>query len=1308
MFTGAVSASSPMMFFLSQFSRQKWLSQKRYQAIFLFEPLILLAIVYTNSYHQIFLLANNTGQQSGGLLLVRLNYGPAFWVHFAYSIGIYVYCISTLRRDFHHSGDLRRKQISILLVAASILLFGSLVSAVFLWFIQIDLLLLVYIAAALVIAYGILRFHLLDLMPVSMKTLLERLDDGILVTDHQLRIAEANTAMLEIMAKRGANLIGRSLAEVSPPLYQQVMAAMKEQRTRVDFLINGSENRKYVELHLIPLGNQGGEPAGYLINLSDITDRKQVEQVLRNRLTMEQLLADLSKNFINVLPHQMNLEIEQAVTRIGTYLHADYSYFYLFTNHSGLIRQSYLWQPELPDRLKCIIHGPAIENFPWIRTALKDGEQIHIRNRSELPSAAQSEMDFMEKCQCESLLAAPLLVGKELAGALLAASRLPNTWNEEDKRFLRLAGEILINAVTRTQSDEYVQQTTNRLKCLRSIDQTILSSQTLLEIAVVALRIMKQLIPYRQAALLSLDERRQRLVPVVSLNENGEQASVSPELLSIDPNSLGKVRLGLVNFVDDLLLLKNRLGIEDKLLAAGFVSYICSPLILRGEFAGLLVVTADRPGVFIQEHIEILGEIGYLLTIGMEKTRLIEERQETLAREERLNEIIRLISCSIDIESILDTLIRHSVELIGANAALVFLQATGSSGSAPTCRLYRLTLPDDLVRCIDSDMIVKSVCTDGELFLCNDLENSEYRSPLWQALIEQGFNRAVAMPVKTAGSDAGSILWLKHPNSKPFSSHEVRLLETLVLQTGIAFQIAQLYRQEHKRVMELEALRNTITDILTEKDLHILLYSIVDRARHLLNTRGGELALYEEGKDYLEVVVCSGLGNDYSGTRIALGEGGFGRIALTRQPIIVPDYANWEGRSEKYIYEPSVTFLGVPLIAGDRLLGALGLGDSNLHRQFNEEDVRLLTLFGQQAALAIEKAILFAEAQQRAFEAETLRQASMAVAASLSLENTIQSIVEQLKMVVPHDTSAVMLLKDGAMEVVGGYGFDDLSKVLGVRFSITDNGTAKFIYEQKSPLLLSDVSQDARFSSYPGSRIKSWLGLPLIIHGNVIGMLTLDSYEVNHFTPRHVRIGEAFADQVAVALENARLFNDVQQLAITDSLTGLFNRRYFMKVGAAEFERAIRYHRELSMVMLDIDFFKHVNDTYGHLVGDRVLIELAQRCTANLRDSDILCRYGGEEFIILFPETGIDQAEETAERLRRIVQDAPFCIETIPLSITISLGVVDLHRSGTASLDEFIARVDTALYQAKQSGRNRVCRWAEKMKLICQTTAIDS
>jgi len=245
-------------------------------------------------------------------------------------------------------------------------------------------------------------------------------------------------------------------------------------------------------------------------------------------------------------------------------------------------------------------------------------------------------------------------------------------------------------------------------------------------------------------------------------------------------------------------------------------------------------------------------------------------------------------------------------------------------------------------------------------------------------------------------------------------------------------------------------------------------------------------------------------------------------------------------------------------------------------------------------------------------------------------------------------------------------------------------------------------------------QLRSVVCAPLISHGKILGAIYIENRTVsNIFDASDLELLEYFAAQAAVSIENASLNDDLealveartaelaianaklQELAITDSLTGVFNRRHLFDLAKKEFARAKRSHNPISAIMLDLDHFKQINDQHGHLIGDRVLQVVAQCLRDNIREIDILGRYGGEEFTILLPDTDLSKAREIAERLHTLIGAQSVLVENESIRVTASLGVANAVDLNNISIEELLARADQALYIAKQAGRNQVEAWDE-------------
>ncbi|MBI5050914.1 MAG: GGDEF domain-containing protein, partial [Nitrospirae bacterium] len=184
------------------------------------------------------------------------------------------------------------------------------------------------------------------------------------------------------------------------------------------------------------------------------------------------------------------------------------------------------------------------------------------------------------------------------------------------------------------------------------------------------------------------------------------------------------------------------------------------------------------------------------------------------------------------------------------------------------------------------------------------------------------------------------------------------------------------------------------------------------------------------------------------------------------------------------------------------------------------------------------------------------------------------------------------------------------------------------------------------------------------------------------------------ADQAALSMTNARLHKEVEKLALTDGLTGLYNHKHFYERLSEEFQRIERFPHPLSVILMDIDHFKKINDAYGHPVGDIILSNLAGILRKTLRGIDIIARYGGEEFAAVLLNTESRRAKKIAERIRAKVEDSPFFAGEKRLSVTLSIGVATYPHDASTK-EELISRADEALYHAKDKGRNQVCVWGE-------------
>ena len=225
----------------------------------------------------------------------------------------------------------------------------------------------------------------------------------------------------------------------------------------------------------------------------------------------------------------------------------------------------------------------------------------------------------------------------------------------------------------------------------------------------------------------------------------------------------------------------------------------------------------------------------------------------------------------------------------------------------------------------------------------------------------------------------------------------------------------------------------------------------------------------------------------------------------------------------------------------------------------------------------------------------------------------------------------------------------------------------------------------------PRPTLKSHLTLPLAVEEEVIGCISLNSNQPNAYEAQDLQFFSVIGYQMAATLKHFQRFSSIKDMAIYDKLTGLCNRRHFEEKMKVEAQKSFGKHLPLSVIMVDIDHFKKVNDTFGHPEGDMILREVASVLKKSVREKDTVARYGGEEFILILPEARLEAASLIAERIRRQVENTLFDVGKAHLNLTVSLGISNypVHRAGSDG--ELIKMADLALYEAKRRGRNLVC-----------------
>jgi diguanylate cyclase (GGDEF)-like protein len=469
--------------------------------------------------------------------------------------------------------------------------------------------------------------------------------------------------------------------------------------------------------------------------------------------------------------------------------------------------------------------------------------------------------------------------------------------------------------------------------------------------------------------------------------------------------------------------------------------------------------------------------------------------------------------------------------------------------------------------------------------------------------------------------------------------------------------------------------------VISTFDLDEVLSQILSILRDYFHLHRVAVVLLDADTNMLHVRSHTGWNRESEKMNISLGKGLIGTAAKLKRPIYAPNVA----KDPRYIMSiPSTqSELAVPLIVRDEVVGVLDC-QSDQEEFFDTETIDLLTLFSTQASIALQNAKLYSNEQRKAAQLEAINAIARQTTAVLDIGELLQKSCHFILQSFAVDHVAMLLLEDGMLVLRAHEG--RLTPRIHTGTELPPAGPCARAITSGKPVTENDVS---RVEGYvPGfEETRSEMCLPLISLGETLGVLTVESAQTNAFSPAEAQPLESVADICAAAIQNARYFEKVRQLAYVDGLTGIFNRRYFEMRMAEEIERAQRYENELAVIMIDIDNFKKLNDEFGHLLGDETLRQVSTIFAHNLRKVDIACRYGGEEFVILAPQTSGDHAYAVAEKLRKVVEGWSF--PGVPRPVTITAGVCSFPANGKTR-DELVKAADGALYFAKQHGRNRV------------------
>jgi len=718
-------------------------------------------------------------------------------------------------------------------------------------------------------------------------------------------------------------------------------------------------------------------------------------------------------------------------------------------------------------------------------------------------------------------------------------------------------------------------------------------------------------------------------------------------------------------------------------------SGLTEPLEVNGVAFGVINIARQiNLYPFIEQDWRFLKTIASQICQVISTEYLILQEKKQSEQATTLREVARMLNSSLDLRTVLELILDQLDRVVEFDSASIMLV---DSQDIKIVAHRKLRSPAQLG-------IEGKVTTFPHI-----LELLEQRTPVlitntqddprWRDLLGSQYIRSWLGVPLIGKNDVIGLLNLDKETPNFYSEDDISLATAFANQAAIAIENAHLFTSAQSQVNQMDALRETIAEISTELELPKLLAAILMRSVKLLNASGGDLGLYDSNRNEIEIVVSYNMGKDYKGTRMVPGEGAMGLALATHQSVVVADYSRWQNASPSYQGGYWKAVIAMPYLIGNRIVGVIGIVDKDSNRTFSKEDEHLLSLFAQHAAIAVENARLYEAAREASSRREILHQVSQQIVAASLDENGIYSAIHHAAsklMAVEAFVITLYNLTNKSMQDF--YLVDKNGQVMMDKFQ-ADQGLSGKVMRTGKPVYIKDLAEDIDKLEYlhfgNADHVRSVLAVPMRLRGKVIGMISAQSYAPSAYSPDDKILLELLASYAAIAIDNFRLFAHIQQLATIDTVTELFNRRHLFDLGRLEFLRARRFKRSLSVIMMDIDHFKLVNDRYGHAMGDYILLKLGKLLCSQIREVDFVGRYGGEEFTVVLPETDRKSAYEIAERLRlKINQEFDGSDQSIP-RITVSIGLAEANET-VADFSALVQRADQALYLAKQAGRDRV------------------
>jgi two-component system cell cycle response regulator len=481
------------------------------------------------------------------------------------------------------------------------------------------------------------------------------------------------------------------------------------------------------------------------------------------------------------------------------------------------------------------------------------------------------------------------------------------------------------------------------------------------------------------------------------------------------------------------------------------------------------------------------------------------------------------------------------------------------------------------------------------------------------------------------------------------------------------------------------------------EEIHQSVHYALDLLRRSLDLHTAVLLWLNEAGTHLRISELSTSSDEINDAPFSAGDGVLGAVVLQRSRVSLHNLKP----SYKVPYYaggcPVRALAAIPVLDGETLRGVLAI-DREDNRAFSPHEEEIATQAARFCLRAIQNERVFVQLERAKVEQGKLYRAAQALGAALSEKDVLDAGVKAAREIASFDLAAVTIFDEPTRshEVCAAKSANgEIDDLVGVRFS-HNSGLVSMVVQNRYPLPYRgdyDAAHQVVLNKrFPWPKHPSLLVLPLLMHDRALGTLILGARRRHAFGDSVRPTLEVLASHLAVSLSNARMVHKLETMATTDGMTGLLNKRAMIDAAKQKIAAAARFDRRLSVLIADIDFFKKVNDTYGHDIGDLVIRGLGEILKRQKRNTDVVARFGGEEFVVLCEQTDEKGAMLLAERIREELKKTVFHTPNGTLSVTCSIGVATFPEAGR-EWETMFKSSDEALYVSKRSGRDRCTAW---------------